>query len=161
MVARLTRRILFAAACCLALVFLPLSTGALAQEGLWNKTKKGVQKGAEAVKKGAETAGEKTKEGAEAVGHGVKKAVTGEDTKDTDTSTDREKGTQNQTESSGNMPSKTDSTPTGSAQTDSQGAGKRDLPATAGELPLLASIGALALAGAGISKVIRRLSKSE
>ena len=153
---RLTK-ILLALACCLAIVLIPVA--ASAQEGVINKGAEGVKKGAEGVKKGAETAGEATKEGAESVGHGVKKAVTGED-KDTSRmkgseTTPSTEPSQTTTPSSEAKKSttRTESTTTTEKKESEE---SRKLPGTAGELPLLALAGALALAAAGAVRVIRR-----
>jgi hypothetical protein len=138
------------------LTFSALSIEALAQDGIWDKTKEGVKKGAEGVKKGAETVGEKTKEGAEAVGEGVKDVFT--DDEDAD-SVSREKAREAETQQPATQPSDTTSpADTSSPRTtdmDSRSAEERGLPATAGQLPLLALAGAFAFAGAVISKVLR------
>jgi hypothetical protein len=140
-VTRLTQRVLLVLVCCLAIISLPLSAGA---QGI-------IKKGVEGVKKGVETGAEKTKEGAEAVGHGVKKAVTGEDT-----STSQSTETKPSTEPS---QATTPSAPATRSQTDTERAARaaERLPATAGELPLLALIGVLALSAAGTAQLIRRV----
>ena len=140
-----TPRILIAAACSLVLVLVPLSVGAQTPGGI-------IKKGAQGVQKGVETGAEKTKEGAEAVGKGVKKGVTGEDTKTND---GRTKGTET---SPGTAPlqSTTGETSTGATATERTDRGHKHLPATAGELPLLALAGVLALATAGALRVVRR-----
>ena len=141
---RLTQKILLALACCLALAVAPLSVGAQSLGGI-------VKKGAKGVQKGVETGAEKTKEGAEAVGHAVKKAVTGDDTsssermKSTETNSTTESQTTTTREKSG-----------AAARTASSAAGEKKLPATAGEFPLLALVGSLALAASGVSRLIRR-----
>jgi hypothetical protein len=99
------KKVLLSFACCAALILLPLSIGALAQEDALKDVKKGVKKGAQEVKKGAETAAEKAKK---------------------------------------------------PADTEGEETGQMDLPATAGELPLLALAGALALASAGASRLVCR-----
>jgi hypothetical protein len=159
-VAKLTRTVSFVFVCLLVFAFTSVSPQAHAQ-GVLNKAKEGVQKGAEGVKKGAETVGEKTKEGVETTGREVKKVFTGDDT-------DREKGTQ--TQEPATMPSTTTPTTTApstttptttmpSTKTHSRYTGthtkttRKELPRTAGELSLLALAGGLALAGAGVSKV--------
>jgi len=125
--------------CLLALTF--TSAQALAQHIL--------KKGAEAVGEGVKKGAHETKEGAEAVGHGVKKAVTGED---------REKGTEYryQTQQPVTRPSGTVPAETGQHKmTHAKPSGKR-LPRTAGESPLLALSGIMALAGAALSRTVRR-----
>jgi hypothetical protein len=164
------QKVLLALACCFVLVLLPVST-ALAQEGLLKGAQKGIEKGAEGVKKGAETAVEKTKEGAKAVGREAKDLVTDDDP-DTDkdeTTTERMKPgqTQSGTPVQGTTGATTKRSPSGTTSegTRSTGAtgttettetGERNLPGTAGELPLLALAGALALLGARALKVGRR-----
>ena len=144
---RLTHRILLAFACGLVLILAPLSVSAQTPGGVIKKGAQGVQKGVEGAAKG-------TEEGAEAVGKGVKKAVTGEDTT---RSEGRMKGTQGtetrpSTTPSQTAPSDTTSKSTGTERTTTE----KRLPRTAGELPLLALTGALALAAAGVSRVVRR-----
>jgi hypothetical protein len=107
------------------------------------QTEKGIQKGAEGVQKGVQKGVEGTKEGAEAVGHGIKKGVTGQDT-----TTERQKGESTTT------PSTSPETEKGTAKTTKGG---KHLPGTAGELPLIALIGSLALAGAVATKLVRRV----
>jgi hypothetical protein len=146
----LTQRVFLVLVCSLAIIFLPLSAGA---QGI-------LKKGAEGVQKGVETGAEKTKEGAEAVGHGVKKAVTGEDT--TKPSTEPSQSTmpsQSTAPSTRSKPTPSQSTtgePGSSARSSEQKAAGKKLPATAGELPLLALIGVLSLAAAGTSRLMRR-----
>ena len=149
-VLKLTRTTSLVFLCLLVLIFTSISPQALAQEGILDKTKEGLKKGGEEVKKGAETVGEKTKEGAEAIGRGVKKAVTGDD--DDKDSINREKGTEAQ-------PQK----PTGNTSTSTEGStsGGKEMPATAGELPLLALAGALAFASAAVSRVLLGIGKPE
>ena len=144
-VIRLTQKVLLAVACCLALILVPLSVGAQTPGGV-------IKKGAEGVKKGAETGAEKTKEGAEAVGKGVKKTIPGQDTND-----NRHKSTD--TESNAE-PSQATSGESTSESTDTQQAqkGSKQLPGTAGELPLLALAGGLGLAASTILKLIHRAS---
>ncbi len=145
---------LLLAACCFTLVLIPMSAGAQAG-GIVQGTKKGVQKGAETVEKGAEGAAQKTKEGAEAVGQGVKKTVTGEDENSSQNrmkTTETQPGTETQpsTGSKETKPGETTETKPGEE-------GKKNLPKTAGELPLLALAGCLALACAGATRVASRL----
>jgi len=121
-----------AVACCFVLILVPV----LANAQLGGV----IQKGAEGVQKGVETGVEKTKEGAEA----TKNAITGED--------------QNQNrmkpQESQQNPSATESQPSESGQKTETG--QKNMPRTAGELPLLALAGCLALSAAGLSRVIRR-----
>jgi len=148
---RRTREFLLVLACCFALGLVPLS--AAAQDNI-------LKKGAHGVKKGVETGAEKTKEGAEAVGHGVKKAVTGEDTNTERTYTTQEPSkpttapstTAPSKSTTGTMPAK--GTTSGTEKHPAKGT--KELPSTAGELPLLALIGSLALAASGTLKLVRR-----
>jgi hypothetical protein len=155
---RRTQEFLLVLACCFALVLIPLSAGA----------QNPLEKGAHGVKKGVETGAEKTKEGAEAVGHGVKKAVTGDDTS-RDKSTEGEYTTQQPSKpathptksTTGTMPATGEPTTGATTGTAKHGAahaakGGKELPSTAGELPLLALIGSLALAASGTLKLVRR-----
>jgi hypothetical protein len=125
------------------MLLIPISSGAQTG-GILGGVKKGVQQGAE-----------KTKEGAEAVGRGTKKVVTGEDN-NPDNQRMKSSESQSQTEST-----RTGSTQTESTQTQQRGTGKTNLPKTAGELPLLALAGCLALAGAAAPGLSRRLGKSQ
>jgi cobalamin biosynthesis Mg chelatase CobN len=138
-----TLKILLAVTCCLFIVLVPLSVTASAQNVL--------QKGAQGVQKGVETGVDKTKEGAEATGKAIKKGVTGEDTS---TSTERMKSTEQQTTPSTQQRQTTTSESKKSSTTTTEE--KEKLPKTAGELPLLGLIGALALGAAGASRVLRR-----
>jgi hypothetical protein len=172
MIARFTHRISLVFACLLVFALTSLSTQALAQKGLWNKTKEGVQKGAEGVKQGAETVGEKTKEGVQTTGREVKKAVTGED--DTN-SINREKPTEVRPQEPATRPYESVTKPSGPATTKPSGtaasmgkssttthpskSSRKELPRTAGELSLLELTGALAFAGAGLSKLLRGIVK--
>jgi hypothetical protein len=150
---RQTAKFLLALACCLALVaFVPVS--ASAQNIL--------EKGAHGVKKGVVTGAEKTKEGAEAVGKGTKDVLTGDDSKsqtttETQTTTEpRQKPAQPTTSES--TQSTTSESKTKSSATTEKGEKGKHLPATAGELPLLALIGGAALAASGTMKLLRRTS---
>jgi hypothetical protein len=129
-----------AIACCLVLVLAPmLASAQIPGSGIVQGAKHGVQKGAEEVQKGVETGAEKTKEGAEAVGQGTKKAITGEDTNNEN----RMKPGESQRN-------------TTTSETEGSQTGQKHMPKTAGELPLLALAGALALSVAGVSQAIRR-----
>jgi hypothetical protein len=156
MITRLTHKVLLAIACCFALVcVVPLAAGA--QGGI-------IKKGAQGVKKGVETGVEKTKEGAETVGRETKELFTGEDT---DKDTHRMKSSESQSTTT-EQPSRTETTTksgtttpstetTGTATTaGSKAIGHKRLPRTAGEFPLLALAGALALAASGTHRLLRR-----
>ena len=148
---RITHKVLLALACCLVLVLVPATAGA--QGGVLGKAGQGVEKGAQGVQKGVETGVEKTKEGAKSVGHETKKVITGED----NTSADQQKPTTQSTTPSETTTTKgtTSKSTTGTKTTEETKGGKR-LPGTAGELPLLAVVGSLALAGAVVSRLVRR-----
>jgi hypothetical protein len=164
MITRLTHKILLAIVCCFALVcVVPLT--ASAQGGIINKgaqgVKKGVETGAEKTKEGVETGVDKTKEGAKAVGRETKEVFTGD--KDNDNDTQRMKSSESSTTTTTQEPSQTETTKksrtttsksTTAGSTETQTTHKR-LPATAGELPLLGLIGALALLASGTPKLIR------
>jgi hypothetical protein len=128
-------------------------------------TKEGIQKGAEGAK-----------EGAEAVGEGAKDLVTDDDP-DTDkdeTITDRTKPAETQpgkmsdteaqsgTSSTGAATSGRSSSDSSTTETESSASSsteERELPRTAGELPLLAIAGVMALISAGTLRVLRRVPK--
>jgi len=124
----------------------------LAQDSIWDKTKQGVKKGAEEVGEGVKKGAHETKEGVEAVGRGAKKAVTGHEHNE---AVEREKGTEFQTQQPATRPyvarpSETRKGTMGGATRE------KGLPRTAGELPLFGLSGALALAGAALSRIVRR-----
>src|SRR5262245_14104614 len=153
-VARITNRISLVLVCLLVLTLTSLPAGAQildkAKEGV-QKGVHGVHEGAEAVGKGVKKGAQETKEGAEAVGRGAKKAVTGED---------REKGTEYQTQPAtpaapGTQPSGT-TAPMGKKHMAPSTTRHKGLPRTAGEFPLLALSGVLALAGAAVTRTVRR-----
>jgi hypothetical protein len=161
-VERRTHLISLVLACLLVITFTALPV--LAQENIWDKTKQGVKKGPEEVgegaKKGAEVVGKgvkkgahETKEGAEAVGRGTKRAVTGDEHNE---AVEREKGTEFRTQQPAMRPYEARPSQTGKHH---MGASTREkgLPRTAGEFPLLALSGALALAGAALSRLVRRV----
>ena len=130
-----------AVACCFVLILVPVLANA--QVG-------GViQKGAQGVQKGVETGVEKTKEGAEA----TKNAITGEDQ---DQNRMKPQESQQNPSATESQPSETGqrSMPSESAQKTETG--QKNMPRTAGELPLLALAGCLALSAAGLSRIIRR-----
>jgi cobalamin biosynthesis Mg chelatase CobN len=141
---------LLALACCLVLVLVPAM--ARAQGGILGQAEQGVKKGAQGVQKGVETGVEKTKEGAESVGHETKKVITGKD----DTSADRQKPTTQSTTPSETTTKGTTSKSTTGTKTTEETKGGKHLPGTAGELPLLALVGSLALAGAVVTRLVRR-----
>jgi hypothetical protein len=181
MVERLAMKALLAFVFCMLLV-LPVSTAG-AQEGVWEGTKKGVQKGAEGVKKGAETAIDKTEDVGEAIGKGVKKGAetaidktedvgeaVGKGAKDLFTDDDPDsdndevtaegmKTTEPQQRSKPGTDTESSTSAT-SQNTESETA-SRDLPRTAGEQPLLVLIGVLALVSAAGLKLVRRLPNSQ
>jgi hypothetical protein len=115
-----------------------ISMQAFAQEGVLDKTKEGLQEGGEAVKEGAET-----------VGREGEKVITGDDESDTDT--DRQKATTTDEMEATSESDETDTTYSSDTESDD-----RELPATAGGLSLLALAGALAVAGGGIARMLRR-----
>jgi LPXTG-motif cell wall-anchored protein len=133
----------------LAMLLIPISSGAQ-DGGILGGAKRGVQQGAGTVQKGVEEGAKKTKEGAESVGHETKKVITGEDDNQ-DTSHMKGTESQPQTESTQTRSRRTEST-----QNQSEETGKKNLPKTAGELPLLGLAGCLALAGAAASGLRRR-----
>jgi hypothetical protein len=157
-VVRFAHKISLVFACLLVFALTSASSPALAQKDLWNKTKEGVQKGAEGVKKGAETVGEKTKEGAETVGRETKEFVTGEKQSEGTTTKPSETTTRSTTTTRPSEPA----TSTRSSSTRSTHPSKstsRELPKTAGDISLLGVAGALAFAGAGLSKLLRGTAK--
>ena len=131
-------KVFFAVVCGFFLLAVPV-TFAAQLGGVVQGTKRVVKKGAEATEKGVETAAEKTKECAEAVGRGVKKAVTGDDDDDSRYKSE-DYNSRTGTRTSGIT---TQTSPT-------------HLPATAGELSLLALTGTLALTAAAASTAIRK-----
>jgi hypothetical protein len=157
MVDKFAIKVLLAIACCFVLVLLPVSTAA-AQDVL-KGAKEGIEKGAQGVKKGGEVVVDKTEDVGEAVGKGAKDLVTDDDDDNInqdDTTTDRMKPTETQsgTTSQGTTSSEaTSETSTSAGQSESV---EGDLPATAGEMPLLALFGAIALATAAALKMVRR-----
>jgi len=147
----ISQKVLLALACCLVLVLVPATAGA--QEGVLDKAGHAVKKGAQGVQKGVETGVEKTKEGAESVGHETKKVITGKD----NTSADRQKpATQSTTPSETTTTKSTTRKSTTGTETTEETRGGKGMPRTAGDLPLLAVVGSLALAGAGVSRLVRR-----
>lgn len=164
-VERRTHLISLVLACLLVITFTSLPV--LAQENIWDKTKEGVKKGTEevgeGVKKGAEAVGkgvkkgaQETKEGAEAVGRGAKKAVTGHEHNE---AVEREKGTGYQMQQPATRPNEAQPSQTGK-QNMGGSTQEKGLPRTAGEFPLLALSGALALAGAALSRLVRRVKSN-
>jgi hypothetical protein len=155
---KITKQTLLALVCCLALVLLPVAGQA---QGVLDKAGQGIKKGAEGVGKGVEYGAEKTKEGAEAVGKGVKKAVTDDDADQDEQKVDREKPAESAmpADTTSEQPSKSEPTTSESATSKSEASGTEDkeLPGTAGELPILALLGALAMGGSITSRFIRRI----
>jgi len=162
MLDRLKTKALIAVACSLLLA-LTVST-AWAQE----KVLEGAKKGAETVidktedvgeavgkgvKKGAETAIDKTEDVGEAVGKGVKDVFTDDDPdSDNDEGIAQDAQDAQATEPQQQQQSKPGAMPSAATESDTD---NRELPATAGEQPLILLIGALALAGAAALKVFR------
>jgi len=131
---RSIRLLILAAACCFALVLIPVSSYAqqhavVAQlGGVTHGVQQGVQKGAEGVQKGAEGTYNKGKE-----------VITGED----------QDQNQQQTTPSEENRMKTNPTQSGTeTETQTGETGQKQMPRTAGELPLLVMTGLLSLAGA-------------
>jgi hypothetical protein len=167
---RLTTKALIALACSLLLA-VTVSTVS-AQERVLEGTKEGVQKGVEGVKKGAETAADKAEDVGEAVGKGVKKGaetavdktedvgeavgkgvkdVFTDDDPDSDNDEGISKGVQTTEPQQQNRPA---------ASATESDTDRLELPATAGEQPLILLIAAMALAGAAVLKVFRRVLNS-
>jgi len=131
---RSIRLLILAAACCFALVLIPVSSYAqqhavVAQlGGVTHGVQQGVQKGAEGVQKGVEGTYNKGKE-----------VITGED----------QDQNQQQTTPSEENRMKTNPTQSGTeTETQTGETGQKQMPRTAGELPLLVMTGLLSLAGA-------------
>jgi len=143
-VPRLTRKPSLVLACFLLFTLVALPVQGISQ-GVLKDVQEGVEKGAEDVKKGAETVGEKTKEGAEDVGKGVKDVFTDDDEK-----AKREKATEATPSHETTAPSRTGNSESSQSSTSDD----KDLPRTAGELPLLLLTG-LAFLGAGVTRVLR------
>jgi hypothetical protein len=158
---RSIRLMLLGAVCCFALVLIPISSYAqlhaiVAQlGGVAHGVEHGVQKGAQGVQKGVEGTYNKGKE-----------VVTGEDQdqQKTEEQTEQQQTTpsENRMKGSQALPGTTSTqtdTETNQGQTDqnqteqttksqTHEAGKKQMPRTAGELPLLVMTGLLSLAGA-------------
>ena len=132
---RSIRLLLFlAAACCFALVLIPVSSYAQLG-GVAHGVQQGVQKGAEGVQKGAEDTYNKGKE-----------VITGEDQNQQQT-TPSEENRMKSTPAQSGTETETQENQTGET-------GQKQMPRTAGELPLLVMTGLLSLAGA---RATRRL----
>jgi hypothetical protein len=149
---RLTQKFLLALACLALVAFVPLSVGA----------QNVIEKGAQGVKKGVETGAEKTKEGAEAVGKGVKDTFSSDESRQkTETQTQTPTEPRQKPAAPTTSESKTKST-TSEQKTEATKStagtekGGKQMPATAGELPLLLLAGGMALAAAGTLKLARR-----
>jgi hypothetical protein len=150
---RLKLRVLFAIASCLVLVLAPLSARAQLG-GVVEGTKHGVEKGAHGVKKGVETGAEKTKEGVVA----GKNTITGKDNTPSENRmkpSQTQPGTTYQTQP-GTTSTETTTRSTQSENTQSESRQQRQMPKTAGELPLLALAGWSALSAAGVLRITRR-----
>ncbi len=164
---RLTTKTLLALVFCLLLV-LPVST-VWAQESIKKGAETAIDKTEDVgeavgkgVKKGAETAIDKTEDVGEAVGKGVKDLFTDDDPdSDNDEATaEGMKSTEPQRSKPGTTYSDTESSTMTSQDSETETA-SRELPATAGEQPLLVLIGALALVSAAALKRVRRLPNSQ
>ena len=136
---RSIRLLILAAACCFALVLIPLSSYAqlhtiVAQlGGVAHGVQHGVQKGAEGVQKGVEGTYNKGKE-----------VITGEDQDQ-----NQQQNEQQKTTPSEENRMKTNPTQSGTeTETQTGETGQKQMPRTAGELPLLVITGLLSLAGA-------------
>jgi hypothetical protein len=151
---KLKLRVLFAIASCLVLVLAPLPARAQLG-GVVEGTKHGIQKGAHGVQKGVETGAEKTKEGVVA----GKNAVTGQDNTPSENRmkpSQTQPGTTYQTQP-GTTSTETTTRSTQSESTETGQTGQqRQMPKTAGELPLLALAGWSALSAAGVLRIARR-----
>src|SRR5215470_8042935 len=135
---RSIRLLILAAACCFALVRIPVSSYAqlhtiVAQlGGVTHGVQHGVQKGAQGVQKGVEGTYNKGKE-----------VVTGEDQNQQQTeqqttpSENRMKGSQAQQDQNQTDQNQTDQT----TKSETKSAGQKQMPRTAGELPLLVMTG--------------------
>ena len=130
---RSIRLLVLAAACCFALVLIPVSSYAAAQlGGVTHGVQHGVQKGAEGVQKGVEGTYNKGKE-----------VITGED------QDQNQQNEQQKTTPSEENRMKTNPTQSGTeTETQTGETGQKQMPRTAGELPLLVMTGLLSLAGA-------------
>jgi hypothetical protein len=147
-------KMLLAALCCFALVLMIPVPSSAQLGGAVKDVGHGIQKGAE-----------KTKEGAEDVGQGAKRVITGDDNdqnKDQNTTT-----TEQQNTTTGQRMKPSETTPeTGSTETEqnkttqTEGTGKKHMPKTAGELPLLALAGSLSLLFAGVTSLKARARRS-
>ena len=130
---RSIRLLALAAACCFALVLIPVSSYAqlhaiVAQlGGVAHGVEHGVQKGAQGVQKGAEGTYNKGKE-----------VITGEDQNQQQTDQQATPSEENRMKT---QPGTETETQTGET-------GQKQMPRTAGELPLLVMTGLLSLAGA-------------
>jgi hypothetical protein len=157
-------KMLLAALCCFALVLMIPVPSRAQLGGAVKDVGHGIQKGAE-----------KTKEGAEDVGQGAKRVITGEDDNqntDQSTTTQQNTTTEQQKTTTGQRTTRmkpseitpeTGSTETGqknTTQTEKEKTGKKHLPKTAGELPLLALAGCLSLAFAGVTSLKTRSRRS-
>jgi len=145
---RSIRLLVLAAACCFALVLIPVSSYAAAQlGGVTHGVQQGVQKGAEGVKKGAEGTYNKGKE-----------VFTGDQDQNQQQTEQQQQNEQQQaTPSEENRMKTQPGTETQENQSDQNKTGEtgqKHMPRTAGELPLLVMTGLLSLAGA---RVTRRL----
>ena len=182
MLERLTAKALIALAC--SLLFALTVSPAFAQERILEGAKKGAETAVDktedvgeavgkGVKKGAEEAidktedvgqevGDKAEDVGEAVGKGVKDVFTDDDP-DSDNDEGIAEGQEAERQDAERQavePQEQNRSRTMSSATESSTEEDRELPATAGEQPLILLIGTLALAGAAALKVIRRVPNS-
>jgi chromatin remodeling complex protein RSC6 len=159
-------KILLAALCCFALVLMIPVPSSAQLGGAVKDVGHGIQKGAE-----------KTKEGAEDVGHGAKRVITGDDndqnkqqttTTQQNTTTEQQNTTADQNKTTGQnttrmKPSETpesSSTEQSTTTQTTEKTGRKHMPKTAGELPLLALAGCISLAFAGVTSLKTRSRRS-
>ena len=157
---RSIRLLLFlAAACCFALVLIPVSSYAQLG-GVAHGVQHGVQKGAEGVQKGAEGTYNKGKEVITGENNQDQNQQQTEEQKATPSEKNRMKSTptqpgteteqQNQADQNQNYQNETEQ----NTKSQTGETGQKHMPRTAGELPLLVMTGLLSLAGA---RATRRL----
>jgi hypothetical protein len=155
---RSIRLLILAAACCFALVLIPVSSYAqqhaiVAQlGGVAHGVQQGVQKGAEGVQKGAEGTYNKGKEAITGENNQDQNQQQTEEQKATPSEENRMKPTQPGTETEQQNQADQNETEQNKSQTGETG--QKHRPRTAGELPLLVMTGLLSLAGA---RATRRL----
>jgi uncharacterized phage infection (PIP) family protein YhgE len=156
---RSIRLLILAAACCFALVLIPVSSYAqlhaiVAQlGGVAHGVQQGVQKGAQGVQKGAEGTYNKGKD-----------VITGENNQDQNQQqTEQQQATpdENRMKTQPGTETKTQRNQADQYQTDQTNksetgeTGQKHMPRTAGELPLLVMTGLLSLAGARATRKLK------